>query len=304
MKNQLKTLLILGALGALLVAVGGAIGPRYAWLAGAFALVSNVAAYFWSDRIVLAVSRARAVSQEEAPALHEMVTELAARAGIPKPRVFVIDEPHANAFATGRNPEHGAVAVTRGLLDVLSDRELRGVLAHELAHIKNRDILVSSVAAVIAGAVTQIASFLQWGLLLGGGRQSDDGEQGGGGLFGGLAVALVAPIAALLLQFGVSRSREFLADEAGAVISGDPEALASALARLAHASDALSGDVHPATASLYIVNPFGGEVGAGLLRLFSTHPATAERIRRLLLLAGHQLPRAGAMPRAWRRRTV
>jgi heat shock protein HtpX len=213
-----------------------------------------------------------------------MVEELAVRAGIPKPRVFVIDDPHANAFATGRNPEKGVVAVTTGIMELLSPRELRGVLAHELAHIQNRDILVASVAAALASAVSSIANVFQFSALFGGASSQDDEE--GGSPLGALAMAFVAPIAATLIQLGISRSREFLADETGARISGDPEALARALEKLELAAQHVPGHAQPATASLYIVNPL-----AGLSRMagwFSTHPPLRERIERLRAMAwGH-----------------
>jgi heat shock protein HtpX len=281
MKNQLKTIVLLGALSALLVAFGASLGPRAFWMFTAFAAVMNLAAYFWSDKLVLRMHGARELPREDAPRLHEAVEELSARAGIPKPRVFLIDEPHANAFATGRNPEHAVVAVTRGILAILDPRELRGVLAHELAHVANRDILVASVAAALAGAISNLANALMFAGLFG--RSDEDGEEGGAG--GGLLMMLVAPIAATLVQLGISRSREYLADESGARISGDPLALASALEKLHRGAEVVpSGVPAPATASLFIVNPFGGVVG-GLARLFSTHPPAEERIRRLQALA-------------------
>jgi heat shock protein HtpX len=213
------------------------------------------------------------------PELHAMVRELAGRAEIPMPRLYVIDDPQPNAFATGRNPAHGVVAVTRGILGLLSPRELRGVLAHEIAHIRNRDILVSTVAACLAGAIGYAAHAL--GFLGLGARHSDD-EGAHGSPLAGIAVMLLAPIAAMLIQLGISRAREYLADETGARLAGDPLALASALGRLEHAAEAVpSWAAQPATASLYIVNPFTG--GA---RLFSTHPSTAERVARLQALAG------------------
>lgn len=283
MANQIKTILLLGLLSSLLVGMGAWMGTGMMYLAIGMALVMNVGAYYFSDRMVLAMHGAKELSPEEAPALHAMVGELAMRAGIPKPRVFRIADPSPNAFATGRNPAHGVVAVTDGIMEILSPRELRGVIAHELAHIKNRDILVATVASVVAAAISSVASMLQWGMLLG---SNNDEEEGGG--WGGLLMAFLAPIIAMLLQFAVSRSREYLADQTGAQISGDPEALASALARLERgAAYEPMAQPSPATASLFIVNPFAG--AEGVTRLFSTHPATAERIRRLLAL------RAGGM---------
>jgi heat shock protein HtpX len=290
--NQLKTILLLGALSALLVAAGGALGPQWLWGSLALALGMNLFAWFFSDRLVLRMSGAREVSREEAAELHGMVEELSTRAGLPMPRVFFIDSPHANAFATGRNPAKAAVAVTRGLLEVLSPRELRGVLAHEIAHVANRDVLVATVAAGLATAVTHLAHVFTFSGLLGG----RDDEEGSGA--GGLLFALVAPIGATLVQLGISRSREYMADETGARISGDPLALASALEKLHREAEAVPGHAEPATASLYIVNPFGAL--GGLTGLFSTHPPAEERVRRLRAMAletpGRQLLR-GAPPR-------
>lgn len=279
MKNQVKTVVLLGALSALLVGIGAALGPGYVTMFGALAVLMNIGAYFFSDKLVLAMYRAKEVSAAQAPRLHAMVDELAAAAAIPKPRVYLIDEQQPNAFATGRNPAHGAVAVTQGLLDRLDARELRGVLAHEIAHIKNRDILVASIAATVASAVTYIAH-LAGMLSMFGGR--DEGEEGPSALQS-LALALVAPIAATLIQLGISRSREYLADETGAELSGDPEALARALEKLESAARHIPAEAQPATASLFIVSPFAGV--EGILSLFSTHPRTAERTRRLRALA-------------------
>lgn len=276
MNNQFKTIFLLGALSALLIALGGALGPNYLYTFAGLAVVMNFISYFFSDKIVLAISRAREVTPEEAPRLHGMVDELSQRAEIPKPRVFVVPQTQANAFATGRNPEHGAVAVTEGIMRLLSERELRGVLAHELAHIKNRDILIASVAATIASAVTFIANAVKWGALFGGYGNRDD--RGGGSPIALLAMAIVAPIAALLIQLGISRSREYVADATGAQISGDPESLARALERLHEGAQLIPANVAPATASMYIVNPF---TGSGLMSLFSTHPPVQERVARL-----------------------
>jgi heat shock protein HtpX len=275
--NQLKTILLLGALSALVVAAGAALGPGWMWGSLALAFGMNLFAWFFSDRLVLRMSGARDVSREEAPELHGMVEELSARAGLPKPRVLLIDAPHANAFATGRSPERAAVAVTRGLLDVLSPREVRGVLAHEIAHVLNRDVLVATVAAGLATAVTHLAHVLAFSGLLGA-REDEEGSGAAGLLF-----TLVAPIGATLVQLGISRSREYLADEAGARLSGDPLALASALEKLHREAEEVPAQAEPATASLHIVNPFGA-VG-GLTRLFSTHPPAEDRIRRLRALA-------------------
>jgi heat shock protein HtpX len=281
-KNQIKTIVLLGSLSALLIGLGGWIAPGSVWLFVGLAAVMNLGAYFFSDKMVLAVSRAREVPAGEAPWLHDLVEELSARAGIPKPRVYLVPERQPNAFATGRNPAHGVVAVTHGLLELLDRRELRGVLAHELAHIRNRDILVSSIAATIAAAVTSIAHLLSFSAFLGGGAQDEDGPSPIATLF----LALVAPIAATLVQLGISRSREYLADETGARLCGDPEALARALAKLERTAERVPAHVaaEPATASLYIVSPLRG-AGQALLSLFSTHPPMAERIRRLRALS-------------------
>jgi len=291
--NQLKTILLLGALSALVVAAGGALGPQWLWGSLALAMGMNLFAWFFSDRLVLRMSGAREVSREEAPDLHRMVEELSTKAGLPKPRVLLIDAPHANAFATGRNPEKAAVAVTRGLLEILDPREVRGVLAHEIAHVANRDVLVATVAAGLATAVTHLANVVALSGLFG----ARDGEEEGSGA-SGLLFALVAPFGAMLVQLGISRSREYLADQAGARLSGDPLALASALEKLQREAEEVPAQAEPAAASLYIVNPFGAL--GGLTRLFSTHPPAGERVRRLRAMAletpGNPLIR-GAAPR-------
>ena len=280
-KNQLKTVLLLGAMSALLVGLGALVAPSYLYLFGALALLMNLGAYFFSDRIVLRMHHAREVSPNEAPDLHAMVADLSARAGIPKPRLFVIPEEQPNAFATGRNPAHGVVAVTQGIVRLLDRRELRGVIAHELAHIRNRDILIASIAAAAASAISYIAHVLSFGALFGGSSQNDDGESNSP--LGGIVVALVAPIAATLVQLGISRSREYLADATGAEISGDPEALARALLKIERATEIVPvSEPAAATASLFIVNPFGPMAAAA--RWFSTHPSTAQRVRRLRLM--------------------
>lgn len=278
--NQLKTVALLGALSAVLVGLGGLIAPSQLWLFGALAVAMNFGAYFFSDRLVLRLHGAREVPVAEAPFLHRTVAELAARADVPMPRVCLVDDPQPNAFATGRSPRHGVVAVTTGLLAVLEPREIRAVLAHELAHIKNRDTLVCTLAAAAAGVVTWAAHALTFGSLFGG--SSEESEESQGSAAGGLAVALVAPIAATIVQLAISRTREFLADETGATISDDPLALASALRRLEAGVALQPGAPAPATASLYIVNPLAG---GGLGRWFSTHPSTGERVTRLVEFA-------------------
>lgn len=273
--NQLKTVALLGVLSALVVGVGGAVAPGHLGIFLIMALGMNLGAYFFSDRLVLRMHNARELSAEEAPPLHQAVEDLARRAGIPKPRLFLIDEPNANAFATGRNPEHGVVAVTAGILRILTPRELRGVLAHEIAHIRNRDILLSTVAASMVAVVTYIGQVLSFGALFGG--ASRDEEEGSGA--GALVVALAAPLLATVVQLGISRSREYLADETGAALAGDPDALADALLKLEHAAELIPAEAHAATASLFIVNSFAG--GQMMARLFSTHPPMADRVARL-----------------------
>lgn len=287
MKNQLKTIFLLGVLSAILIGFGGLLGPGYLYGFTALALLLNLGAYFFSDRLVLRMSGAQEVTPEQAPALHRMVDELAHRASIPKPRICIIPEDQPNAFATGRNPEHGVVAVTEGIMRLLTERELRGVLAHELAHIKNRDILVSTIAATIAAAVGYLANALSFAAFFGGSNQDDESEGSAGG---GLLLALVTPFLAMLVQMGISRAREYMADEAGARISEDPEALASALAKLAQGAELMPmHSAQPATASLYIVNPLTG--GSSLMNWLSTHPPMDERIRRLRAMArqGHRV---------------
>jgi heat shock protein HtpX len=283
MRNQIKTIILFGVLGALVVGFGALVAPGQIWFFLVLSLAMNLGAYFFSDRIVLRLHGAIEVTEAEAPDLHAVVAELAARAEIPKPRVCIIAEAQPNAFATGRNPKHGVVAVTEGLLGLLDARQLRGVLAHELAHIKNRDILVASVAAAVASLITHVAQMLTLGALFGGSAaEEEEGE--GSGAAGGLLAMLVAPVAATIVQLAISRSREYLADERGARICGDPTALARALQRLERASGNIAPlQAAPATASLFIVNPFGS-LGR-LARLFSTHPSTEERVRRLLELA-------------------
>lgn len=275
--NRFKTFLLLALVTSLLVSLGAFLGKG--WLIGctiaAFAL--NLGAYFWSDRLVLRMQGAEELSELEAPYLHADVAELAARAGIPKPRVYIVRDEALNAFATGRDPEHGVVAFTEGILRTMPRRELRGVIAHELAHIRHRDILVATVAAGLAGAVSLLANVLQWGALLGGGSQND--EEGGNPL-AGLLFAVVAPIGASLIQFAISRSREYMADAGAAETTGDPEGLALALERLGRINQVVEPGptAEPATASLMIASPFSG---GGLLSWFSTHPPIEERVARL-----------------------
>ena len=277
--GQLKTVLLLGGLTALVVGAGSFAAPSYAWAFAIAGVAMNIGMWFFSDRMVLRTSGARLLAPAESPELHQMVGELASGAGIPTPKLYLIEADYANAFATGRNPAHGAVAVTTGLLRVLSRREVRGVVAHEIAHIRNRDVTIATVAAGLAAVISGIANALQFSAFFGG---SSDDEEGGVSLLGGLLFALVAPIAASLVQLAISRSREYVADATAARLTGDPEALATALERLAFAADRLPARVEPATASLYIVNPL---TGSGLASLFSTHPPMDERIARLRALS-------------------
>jgi heat shock protein HtpX len=275
MKNQIKTILLLGVLSAILIGFGSLLGRQ--WVAGftILAMALNLGAYFFSDKLVLRIHRAQPISEQQAPRLYAIIRELAMRADIPTPRIYSIPSPQPNAFATGRNPKNGVVAVTDGILQILDERELRGVLAHELGHIKNRDILVSTIAAAVAGAIAYISNMLQFTAIFGGSSDED-----GPSPMAALGLAIVAPIAATLVQLGISRSREFLADETGAQLSSDPDALASALEKLDRAAHVVPPlTAAPATASLFIVNPFSGM--RGLTRLFSTHPPMAERVRRL-----------------------
>jgi heat shock protein HtpX len=282
--NTIKTTLLLGALTGLFMLIGSALGGTGGMMiAFVFAIVMNMGAWWFSDKLALSMSRAQEVSPEEAPELHRMVERLSANANIPKPRVYIMDTPMPNAFATGRDPQHGAVAVTTGIMQLLNRDELAGVMAHELAHIKNRDTLISSIAATIAGAITMIADMAMWAAIFGGFGGGDDEEEGAGGLVGGLFMLILAPIAALLIQMAISRSREFSADEGGAKILGDPLPLASALQKLetyVHSGMPMT-QVNPATSHLYIVNPTLG----GLANLFRTHPPTHERVARLEALA-------------------
>jgi heat shock protein HtpX len=277
--NRVKSWLLIAGLAALFVAIGALVGGRQgATVALGLALVFNFAMYWFSDRIALAATRSRPVEEHEAPEIYDIVRELAAEARAPMPRIYVSAMAQPNAFATGRSPDHAAVAVTQGILQILDRRELRAVLAHELSHVLNRDILVSTIAAAIGSAFTYLA-YMTFFL---GGSDDDDSP------FGGLAFLLlwlVGPIAAGIIQMAVSRSREYQADESGAILSRDPEALASALTKLEEYARGVPAQVNPAQAHLFIVNPLRGGTGGGMATLFSTHPPTAERIRRLRELA-------------------
>lgn len=283
--NTLKTWLLMGILSAVLVLLGRLVGgPTGAMVAFVLSLVMNFAGYWFSDRMALAMSGARPLSESEAPELYALTRRLCRRAGLPMPRLYLIPEEQPNAFATGRNPQNAAVAVTEGLLRMMDRDEVEGVIAHELAHIKNRDILVGSLAATFAGAVTMLADMAQWALLFGGGARHDEDEEGDGGvgILGSLLMAVLAPIAATLIHLAISRSREYLADATAARIVGSPRGLIRALEKLAYATRAIPMAVSPAASHLYIANPLSGE---GLMSLFSTHPPIEDRIRRLRAMA-------------------
>jgi heat shock protein HtpX len=274
--SQLRTWILVAGLTALLIGIGALIGGKFLYIFVIFAVVMNVVGYWFSDKIALRASRAKPVSEQEAPQLYKILRELTERAELPMPRVYTIPSEQPNAFATGRNAKHAAVAVTEGLMQLLPEDQIRGVLAHELSHVKNHDILVTSVAAMIAGAIAAVANILQFSFLFGGFSDDEDSPLG---FIGALATIILAPIAAALLQMAVSRQREFLADATGARLLGTGKPLADALESLEQGVQAAPLQVNPATASLYIVHPF--RAGQGLSNMFSTHPPLAERIRRL-----------------------
>ncbi|MEW6424554.1 MAG: zinc metalloprotease HtpX [Bacillota bacterium] len=276
--NNFRAWLLMGLLTVFLVLIGNLIGGQSMALLFFFvALVMNFFGYYFSDKIAISMTGSRPLAEHEAPELYDIIRNLTIRAGLPMPRVYRTPSPQPNAFATGRNPASSAVAVTDGLLQLLSRTEIEGVLAHELAHIKNRDVLVGTIAAALAGAITMIANVMQWGLIFGMNR---DDEEGGGllGLAGTLLMIILAPIAATLIQLAISRTREFGADATGARIAGRADGLASALLKLERAASRVPMQVNPATSHLFIVNPLSGEAFA---RLFSTHPPISERVRRL-----------------------
>jgi heat shock protein HtpX len=285
--TRVRTWLLVAGLTALLIAIGAAIGGGALYLFAAFAVVMNLAGYWFSDRLALRASRARPVSSGALPLLEAAVHDLAGRAGVPTPRLYLIASEQPNAFATGRNPQHAAIAVTEGLLRHLPEEHVRGVLAHELGHIKNRDILVSSIAAMVAGAISAIANVLQFSLFFGG----DEEDNGPLGVIGTIAAIVFAPLAAMLLQLAVSRQREYLADATGAQLLGRAAPLASALETLERGAQAIPIRVNPATASLYAVNPLPR---TGIATLFMTHPPIAERVRRLRALDDDRVVRLAA----------
>jgi len=273
--NTMRTFLLMGLMTVLVVVVGNLLGGQNGMImAFVFAVIMNFGAYWFSDKLVLRKYNAQEITRADSPELFSLVEELAGRAELPMPRVYVVPDEQPNAFATGRNPSHAALAVTQGILRTLSRDELRGVLGHELAHIKNRDMLTGTVAATMAGAISMIANIAQWGMIFGGSR-SDDRE--GGGL-GGIVMMIVAPIAALMIQMAISRSREFVADEGGAKIGGNPLGLANALRKLEQKAKEIPMEASPATAHIFTVSPLSG---GGLMKLFSTHPPIEDRIARL-----------------------
>ena len=285
--NGFRTTILLAMLTALVVWIGQMFGgPNGAVIALIFAGVMNFISYWFSDKIVLKMYGGQQITANDDPELYGLVQELATKGGLPMPKVYMIPEEAPNAFATGRNPEHAAVAVTQGIRRILTRRELGGVLAHELSHVKHRDILISSIAATLAGAISYLAQMAQFAAIFGGGRSRDDEGGGGGGIFGLLFMMIVAPIAAMLIQMAVSRSREYMADDGGAKLSGDPLALASALRKLHMGAQNIPLEVSPATqnatAHMFIVSPLSG---GSFASLFSTHPAMEERIARLEAMA-------------------
>jgi heat shock protein HtpX len=267
----------MAGLTVLLVLIGGGLGGRQGMImAFMFASVMNIFSYWFSDKIVLRMYGAHEVSEADAPVLHSVTRDLAMKMNMPMPKVYIIPSDAPNAFATGRNPNHAAVAATQGILRLLTKEELTGVMAHELGHVRNRDILIGTIAATIAGAISMLAHMAQWAMIFGGGRRDDD--EGGGGMIGGILMIILAPIAAALIQMAISRSREFEADATGARICGNPLSLASALKKLDAGSQRIPMNANPATAHMFIVNPLRG---GGFVKLFSTHPPMEERIARL-----------------------
>ena len=278
MSNTLKTGFLLAVLTVLFLLIGEAVGGQNGMvMAFGMAVLMNFGAYWFSDKIILKMYGAKEVTEAEAPQLHGVVRRLSLAAGLPMPKVYIIPTDSPNAFATGRNPRHAAVAVTEGIVRILSADELEGVLAHEMAHVKNRDILVGTIAATLAGAVMMLARFAQFAAIFGGGGRDRD-EEGGGGILGLLLMAIVAPLGAMLVQMAVSRSREYLADETGAKVCGKPLSLARALEKISGASRQVPMNATPATAHMFIVSPL---TGGGILSLFSTHPPVGKRVERL-----------------------
>lgn len=280
--NRFKTTLFLVGLTLLFIFIGKLLGGTQGMiLAFIIASMMNLGAYWFSDKIVLSMYGAQEVTPEQAPELYQMVQELSMKAGMPMPKLYIIDEETPNAFATGRNPEHAAVAVTRGIMRLLNREELSGVIGHELAHVWNRDTLISTIAATIAGAISMLANMAQWALIFGSGQDREE-EEGGMGILGNLIMILVAPLAAMIIQMAISRSREYLADEGGAKLCGNPLYLANALRKIERGVAQMPMAANPGTAHLFIVNPLRGE---SFLKLFSTHPPIEDRIARLEAMA-------------------
>jgi heat shock protein HtpX len=276
MANNFKTVLLLGILTGIILAIGSFWGRGGLTIALFMSIAMNFASYFFSDKIALSMYHAEPVTREQAPQIYRIMDFLCSRDGIPMPKIYVIPDDSPNAFATGRNPEHASVAVTQGALKLLNEDELTGVLAHELSHVKNRDILISSVAATLAGMIMWVANMARFAAFFGGGRDRDDE---GGGALGGLITIIVAPIAAMLIQMWISRTREYQADASGAEVAGNPNGLASALQKLETYSKRVPMEASPSTAHMFIVHPFSG---GSIMSLFSTHPPTQKRIERLL----------------------
>lgn len=275
--NIVKTGLLLGALTGLLMLIGGYFGGQNGiFVAFIFAMIMNFGSYWFSDKLILRMYKAQEVSENQAPELYGIVKNLAMKASLPMPKVYIIPETTPNAFATGRNEHHAVVAVTEGILRILNRDELEGVIAHELAHIKNKDMLIGSIAATLAGAIVMMAHMAQWAAIFGGASRDNDDE--GGGVVGLIFMAILAPIAATIIQMAISRSREYIADESGANISKKPYGLAGALEKLSRASQSVPMDANPSTAHMFIVNPLTGK---SLMNLFSTHPPIEERVARL-----------------------
>ena len=282
MSNSVKTVLLLGLMTGMILGIGQLFGgPQGLVIAFVFALLLNFGSYWFSDKIVLAMYQAREVGLDEAPELYRIVQNLTLRAQLPMPRLYIIPSESPNAFATGRDPEHAIVAVTEGILRIMKRDELEGVIAHELSHVKNRDILVSSIAATLAGVIMMLANMARWAAIFGAGRSERDNE-GAGGILGLIAMSILAPIATIIIQMAISRSREYLADATGAKVSGNPLGLASALEKLERSTQVVPLEARPESAHLFIVNPLSG---SALLNLFSTHPPIEERIARLRAMA-------------------
>lgn len=285
MTSQLKTLLLMAGLSAVLIVMGSALGGRQGILiALVFAVIMNIGSFWFSDKIVLSMYRAQELSPEDAPMVHQMVEELAARAGVPKPRLYIVPQEAPNAFATGRDPEHGVIAVTDGIMRLLPPEQLRGVLAHEMAHIAHRDILIQTVAGVLASAITAIANMLQFSMIFGGARD----EEGNSNPLAAIAMMILGPLAAALIQMAISRRREYMADASGAAYCADPMALAGALNNLDAYSRHIPMQANPATENMFIVSPLTGD---SLRRMFSTHPPMEERIANL-----QEMARTGRYP--------